>query len=503
LVIRNLLIITSTTNMAKNKKWAQMSFLIGNNYYQIDVFTNHTSANGMNNDKIIFNLEPLEKFLNPYDLNYWEINSALRNLMPDEVMGYTSKGYLFEVILKRGKKYDDVSAYPKMHVFSGIISVVISNVEEIINDILKQKAKLPPPPLTPSSLTPEEIIESSPIIEEEEQPKSLIKDNNQAKLQELKTDMSQLLFLKSIVSPIDFEQNITISQLLADKQKQINQLNFYILENNLKSFDIFEDLFEQSFSEINHTYDNIYAPKNESIDFFTPNGNRSKLSIELNEIIRSPQFKDWFGDWELYYLYKDTDAVEIDCSKVLTENYEPKVVWHGTGKEFSYFRFDNFPAAYFATKREYSEWFADMQGGEEGYTIPFFLNIRNPLDLTMFSTKEVSSKDFFDYLYLKTGMDTEQLGVNPIFLEPDFPEQKVWVFIRNNPKMLKVIADSNVYDGIHFYETNPNVPEGAFAHETEAYITFFENQAKIAAPNRGLILLASLKSFLLKEGGKI
>jgi hypothetical protein len=121
----------------------------------------------------------------------------------------------------------------------------------------------------------------------------------------------------------------------------------------------------------------------------------------------------------------------------------------------------------------------------------------------MFSTKEVSSKDFFDYLYLKTGMDTEQLGVNPIFLEPDFPEQKIWIFIRNNAKMLKIIADSNVYDGIHFYETNPNVPEGQAAHETEAYITFFENQAKIAAPNRGLILLASLKSFLLKEGGKI
>ena len=69
--------------------------------------------------------------------------------------------------------------------------------------------------------------------------------------------------------------------------------------------------------------------------------------------------------------------------------------------------------------------------------------------------------------------------------------------------MLKVIADSNIYDGIHFYETNPNVPEGEVAHETEAYITFFENQAKIAAPNRGLILLASLKSFLLKSGGKI
>jgi hypothetical protein len=487
--------------MAKNKKWASTTFLIGNNYKSVDVFTNRTTASGRDNDKIIFDLVSIYPTLVSTD--YYKIVKILKQIMPLEVSMYNRNGYKLEVYLARGKKYDDISDYPKMNVGRSIISVVIANVEEIINGIVNQNGQLPPPPLTPTSSTPEEIIESSPIIQEEEQPKSLIKDNNQLKLQELKTDMSQLLFLKSIVSPIDFEQNITISQLIAEKQKQINQLNFYILENNLKSFDIFEDLFEQSFSEINHTYDNIYSQPDNPVDFFTPNGKRSALSLELNEIIRTPQFKEWFGEWELNYIYKGTDAVEIDCSKVLTENYEPRVVWHGTGKEFSYFRFDNFPAAYFAVKREYSQWFADAQAGEDGYTIPFFLNIKNPLDLTMFSTKEVSSKDFFDYLYLKTGMDMEQLGVNPIFLEPDFPNQKIWIFIRNNAKMLKVIADSNVYDGIHFYETNPNVPEGEVAHETEAYITFFENQAKIAAPNRGLILLASLKSFLLKSGGKI
>jgi hypothetical protein len=136
--------------------------------------------------------------------------------------------------------------------------------------------------------------------------------------------------------------------------------------------------------------------------------------------------------------------------------------------------------------------------------IPFFLNIRNPLDLTHFETKLINSKDFFDYLYLMTGLTMEQLDVNPIFLSGSTPALETWMYIRNNPKMLKKIADTHIYDGIHFYETNPNMPDvTSKAHKTEAYITFSSDQCKIAEPNRGMLLFASLKSFLLKRGGKI
>jgi hypothetical protein len=70
--------------------------------------------------------------------------------------------------------------------------------------------------------------------------------------------------------------------------------------------------------------------------------------------------------------------------------------------------------------------------------------------------------------------------------------------------MLKKISESHLYDGIHFYESNPNEPDtSSKAHKTEAYIIFDANQCKISSPNRGLLLLASLKSFLLEKGGKI
>jgi len=323
-------------------------------------------------------------------------------------------------------------------------------------------------------------------------------------IQTLNKDISQLMFFKSILSPIDFEKKIEISQEIEKKQKRVNDLNFYMLEKRFKSDNIFEDLFEQSFTPISNAYTGVYAVNPEDTDFFTPNGKKSELSDALNVMIRTPQFKAWFGDWELAYQYKDTDAVEIDCSKVLTENFEPLVVWHGTGQEFSYFKFDSFPAAYFAVRREYSQFFADLHGGGDGFVIPFFLNIRNPLDLTHFRTNDVSVKDFFDYLFLQTGLDMDDLGVNPIFMDSSLKPMQTWIFIRNNPNMLKRIAELKNFDGIHFYETNPNIKDKSSpAYETEAYITFSANQSKIADPNRGMILLASMKSFILEKGGAI
>jgi len=328
--------------------------------------------------------------------------------------------------------------------------------------------------------------------------------DEEMQIEQLNKDIAQLMFFRSILSPIDFEKKIDFSQQIQAKQKEVNKLNFYILEKKLKSENIFEELFEQSFTPLNNAYDGVYAKSPDETDFFAPDGTKSKLSDALNELIRTPQFKDWFGDWELAYMYRDTDAIEIECSKVINKHYEPLVVWHGTGQEFSYFRFDKFPAAYFAVNQEYSQFFADLHGGDEGYVIPFFLNIRNPLDLTHFETNDIPVKDFFDYIFLQTGLDMDALGVNPLFLDPSVEPMQTWIYIRNNPNMLQKLAELNVYDGIHFYETNPNVKDTSSpAYKTEAFITFNPNQSKIADPNRGLILLASMKSFLLEKGGKI
>jgi hypothetical protein len=319
----------------------------------------------------------------------------------------------------------------------------------------------------------------------------------------LKTELDQLVFLRSLNSQLDFEKNIELGQKITKVKENINELNFSKLEAKLTTDDIFDQLFEQSFTQLQHEYNDVKVAQGQEGDFFTPNGQPSELSEQLNEIIRTQQFKDWFGDWQLTYMYKQAGDTDTDCSVVLTENFEPKLFYHGTGQAFSYFKFDNFPAAYFAANPDYSKFFANLHGGDQGYVIPFFLNVRNPLDLTLFGTELIKPKDFFDYMYLKTGFDADQLEANPIFNNPTSPPVECWRYLRNNPKMLKKLADNQVYDGIHFYETNPGVPVGQLAHKTEVFITFKPEQCKIADNDRGLILLGALKSFLLEKGGKI
>ena len=59
-----------------------------------------------------------------------------------------------------------------------------------------------------------------------------------------------------------------------------------------------------------------------------PNGNSSNLTLEQYKLVRTPEFKAWFGDWE-------NDPK--NASKVIDENREPMVCYHRTDKKFTTF----------------------------------------------------------------------------------------------------------------------------------------------------------------------
>jgi ribosomal protein S18 acetylase RimI-like enzyme len=59
-----------------------------------------------------------------------------------------------------------------------------------------------------------------------------------------------------------------------------------------------------------------------------PNGKPSNLTPEQYKLVRTKAFKDWFGDWE-----NDPE----NASKVVDENGEPLVVYHGTKNSFHEF----------------------------------------------------------------------------------------------------------------------------------------------------------------------
>ncbi len=61
---------------------------------------------------------------------------------------------------------------------------------------------------------------------------------------------------------------------------------------------------------------------------FAPSGERSQLPVREWAMVRTEGFKQWFGDWQ-----SDPE----NASKMVDENGEPKLFYHGTHREFDDF----------------------------------------------------------------------------------------------------------------------------------------------------------------------
>lgn len=107
----------------------------------------------------------------------------------------------------------------------------------------------------------------------------------------------------------------------------------------------------------------------ESKGLLAPNGNLSNLTSKQWNIVRTPQFKKWFGDWENNPQY---------ASKVIDDNGEPLVVYHGTNEKFDSFNIylnkngkELGFGSYFTSDKEFAKDYGNN-------LIGCFLNIRNP-----------------------------------------------------------------------------------------------------------------------------
>jgi hypothetical protein len=114
-----------------------------------------------------------------------------------------------------------------------------------------------------------------------------------------------------------------------------------------------------------------------------PNGKPSNLTPAQWKLVRTPQFRAWFGDWE-----NDPE----NASKVVDENGEPLVVYHATDKwelngAFKNIRRDIQGAKHrdelgihFGSKEQANQ-ILELWSGKKStigkYIKPFFLNVRN------------------------------------------------------------------------------------------------------------------------------
>ena len=172
----------------------------------------------------------------------------------------------------------------------------------------------------------------------------------------------------------------------------------------------------------------------------------SDVSPEVHDkMVKSPVFKEWFGDWE---------SDPANASKVVDGKGNPLVVYHGTHGDFEEFQVRGDVGGkyfgsgfYFTPDEDYAGHFAsDGFGADQGKVMALMLNIRKPYVVTnpYKETKKIREEGF-------GGWD-------------DYNEH----------------LKSQGYDGLKIIRF-----EQAIGREVEEWVAFEPTQIKSATGNRG------------------
>ena len=116
------------------------------------------------------------------------------------------------------------------------------------------------------------------------------------------------------------------------------------------------------------------APRDAKGRLLAPNDKPSNLTERQYVQVRTKAFKNWFGDWE-----NDHE----NASKVVDENGEPLVVYHGSPASFYVFDISKFGKTDFGSMGKGFYFSPDENFARKyGNTIGVFLNIKNPISET-------------------------------------------------------------------------------------------------------------------------
>ncbi len=194
-----------------------------------------------------------------------------------------------------------------------------------------------------------------------------------------------------------------------------------------------------------------YLNENQNI-LLAPNGNKSNLPKNLYEYVRTEEFKNWFGDWE---------NNPNGSSKVIDENGEPLLVFHGTKKTFQ--DFDNkklrFNYFYFAKNEGYASRFGENVKG-------CFLNARKIKDAKEAGVGKISVPKLFKIL----GFKVESFIYTHQFKDI---KDKFWQYLRVSDEIHRNLKWKG-YDCVNFFE---DYTEDGY-DETEVFAVFNSNQIK-------------------------
>ena len=183
-----------------------------------------------------------------------------------------------------------------------------------------------------------------------------------------------------------------------------------------------------------------------------PNGEKSNLTPKQYKLVRTPQFKAWFGDWE-----NDPQ----NASKVVDENGEPLVVYHGSAYNFNVFDKKRVGENYFESKqggffftqklniaKNYAHLHTNLENN--GFVYYCFLNIKNPLIRNTNSEYyspadryDISRHDYISELRLDKSIDGIII----------FGTKKDNLYVVNNSNQIKLADGTNTT----FDASNPDI----------------------------------------------
>ena len=179
-----------------------------------------------------------------------------------------------------------------------------------------------------------------------------------------------------------------------------------------------------------------------------PNGHKSNLTPEQYRLVRTPAFKNWFGDWENDY---------ENASKVVDTNGEPMVMYHGTAKHFKFNVFDENKQGnnYYGNGFYFTNDKKDVkQYGAKIITV--FLSIKKPFILNN-KTKKLADKYADTNNYLEK--DLEQFSKYTIGYRAEHPN----LFQQNIKK--------DGYDGLFIDDSE---------YTKNTFIAYYPEQIKLA-----------------------
>ncbi len=94
----------------------------------------------------------------------------------------------------------------------------------------------------------------------------------------------------------------------------------------------------------------------------------SPVKPKFKNQTETQQFKRWFGEWQKHPEH---------ASKIVNEDGTPKVVYHGTGANFTVFKSEN-GTYWFSESIDYAEAMAEERAGKNGRVGAFYLDMKNP-----------------------------------------------------------------------------------------------------------------------------